>query len=87
MFEKKLESITTYEFERPANCTVEYAKLVLGPDEDLDFEIKYRYGDVQYNIIRKLHYFRETDSTLVGHTLFQSGEDEYTYEIEIYKEK
>ena len=79
-------SVTTYKVERPANCTVEYVKLVLGPDKDLDFEIKYKYGDVQYNIRRKLQYYRDTGRTELGGIL-RVMKPETTYEIEIYKEK
>lgn len=80
----KLESIENRPaITRPTNCTTEYVKLVIDENEDLDFEIKYRYGDVQYNIRRILHYIKDSGITKLGGTvkILKSID---VYEIEIY---
>lgn len=86
MFRCELESIESKSFgSRPDNCTTKYVKITIGPDEDLDFEIKYRYGDVKYHIRRVLHYMMDTGRTELGGIL-RVMEPRDVYEVEIYKE-
>lgn len=76
---------------KPTNCITEYIKLVIYPDEDLDFEIKYRYGDVKYNVRRVLHYMKDTHIPISkgfwGASSTTIKEPITAYEIEIYREK
>lgn len=74
---------------KPADCITEYIKLVIYPGEDLDFEMKYKYGDVKYNVRRVLHYMKDTH--IPTSKWFWSSttikEPITVYEIEIYREK
>lgn len=86
----KLESVESVApiCVKPADCITEYIKLVVYPDENLDFEMKYRYGDVKYNVRRVLHYMRDTHipkSKGLFRGLTTIKEPITVYEIEIYR--
>lgn len=71
--------------EKPANCKTEYIKLAISEDEDLDFEIKSRFGDVKYNVRRVLHYMKDTNIRTGFLGLYTIMKPLSIYEIEIYK--
>ena len=85
----KLESVESVApiCVKPADCITEYIKLVVYPDENLDFEMKYKYGDVKYNVRRVLHYIKDTHIPTGFLGLHTIKEPITVYEIEIYKEK
>lgn len=86
MFDCKLESIEYRHGDaRLESLFTRYVKVVIDPPDDLDFEMKLRYGNVKYKVMRVLHYMRYTGKTEWGGIL-RVMEPRDVYEIGIYGE-
>lgn len=82
---KKLESIEIRPIDRrPVDCHIFYDKITINPEEDdIDFEIKRLFGNVEYNVRRVLHYLKDTGSTKWG-GIIRILKPMDVYEVEIY---